>query len=238
MRIRVAASAAELAYLELKASTTAVVIDVFRATSVIATAIANGAAAIYPLIEVEEARALATRWPADEVLLVGERNALPLPGFDLGNSPLDFTAERVAAKQIVMTTSNGTRALQAAKAAGNILIASLLNIDAVAARLLKAQTEDIVIVCAGTYNQLDIPDSLTAGALIHALQAAGQEPTLNDLGLICHHYFQPQSYQQRCRDSWHGRRLIELGMERDLDTCLQMNLLDVVPRFDGVKISA
>lgn len=171
-----------------------VVIDVLRATSTIVTALANGAKAVVPMLTPDEARSLAQ--PDD--LLAGERGSLPLPGFALGNSPLEFTAERVAGKRIILTTTNGTRALLAAKGARRVLLASLLNMGAVADELKKdlarsaafkgeafpvqgdnPAREDIpgkvTFLCSGTRGRFSLEDTLCAGGIISRLLGETQE---------------------------------------------------------------
>ncbi|MCL2497345.1 MAG: 2-phosphosulfolactate phosphatase [Symbiobacteriaceae bacterium] len=239
MQLQVTASAAEAAYLDLSAAT-AVVIDVLRATTVITTAIHNGAQAIYPTVEVEEAITLAglirQQHPQAQVLLGGERGAKLIPGFDLANSPWEYTAAKVAATHIVITTSNGTRALHEAQRASAVWIGSLLNAAAVAQTL--ASCHQVTLICSGTANLLDISDCLAAGAIIHELQSAGVTPVMNDLALICQNYFQPESYQQRLYASLHGQRLIALGLDADLRYCGQLNIINTVPFYDGTKITS
>ncbi|MBT8397581.1 MAG: 2-phosphosulfolactate phosphatase [Gemmatimonadetes bacterium] len=110
---------------------TAVVIDVIRATSTLVEALANGAKAIFPTLSTEEAVKLASSLGREDTLLCGERKGLKVEGFDLGNSPAEFTAEVVGGKQLVMTTTNGTRAFAAVEAADRVLAASFLNLSAV-----------------------------------------------------------------------------------------------------------
>src|SRR5688500_9820769 len=108
-----------------------VVIDVLRATSSIVEAIGAGAKAIYPVGSIEEALRLANTLGRDQVLLCGERKCLPIEGFDLGNSPAEFTAERVGGRTLVMSTTNGTTAMALAAGASRVLIAAPLNLSAV-----------------------------------------------------------------------------------------------------------
>ena len=237
MRIDVTISAAEAASIFLQEKT-AVVIDVLRATSVITTALAHGARALYPTVLVEEAQAKAAELhqehPDAQVLLGGERHALRIPGFDLGNSPLEYTPAAVAAAHIVMTTSNGTRALHEAQRAATVFIGCLLNAAAVAAAIRLS--DEVVFICSGTADRLDISDCLAAGAIISQLRVAGLNLQLSDLAMVCEEYFQPQNYRKRIRASLHGQRLLELGLVADLDYCCQLNTLDIVPQYDGQRI--
>lgn len=148
----------------------AVVIDVLRATTVMLHALASGADAIRPCAEIEDAQALAASLPEGLVLLAGERQGEPIPGFDLGNSPGDFTAERCNGKTVVMTTTNGTRALLASLAADRILVAGFVNQKATA-EALKADGRPIHLICAGTDGQVSLEDAMLAGALADELDA-------------------------------------------------------------------
>jgi 2-phosphosulfolactate phosphatase len=153
---------------------TCVVFDVLRATSSMVTALANGAKAIIPVASIPEALGLRERDPA--VLLAGERDGLrirrDLTGsidFDLGNSPREFTRETVLDRTIVMTTTNGTRALRAALKSKAILVSSLLNLSATREHLLKNLPDHLIVICSGTFEEAALEDTLAAGALCHGL---------------------------------------------------------------------
>ena len=138
----------------------AIVIDTLRMTSVAAAAMSNGCAGLLACATVEAAREAAK---ARDALLGGERNALRIDGFDFSNSPLEYTREAIGGKRLVMTTTNGTRAIAACAPARRLLLAALVNVAAVAAVCKK---EDYVaIVCAGTAGAFTMEDALTAGAL-------------------------------------------------------------------------
>jgi len=151
-----------------------VVFDVLRATSTMVTALAHGAQAIVPVASIPEALAWRARDP--RVLLAGERNGVRIAArltggveFDLGNSPREFTAERVRGRTLVMTTTNGTRALQACRGAARVWVGSFLNLAAVAAGLHRTQPRHVLIVCSGTLEQPAFEDVLAAGALCEAI---------------------------------------------------------------------
>ncbi|MCL2548872.1 MAG: 2-phosphosulfolactate phosphatase [Symbiobacteriaceae bacterium] len=238
MRVEVAVSAAEAASFTMQGSV-AVVIDVLRATTVITTAIANGAVACYPVVEVEEAFALANEIRKNNsdlrVLLSGERGAVLIPGFDLANSPLEFTTAAVSSAHIVMTTSNGTRALVAARGAEFAYIACLRNAATVARAL--GDYPQVILICSGTADRADISDFLAAGAIITELATAGVSLELSDLAAICYAYYDPLTLNQRIRASFHGQRLLGLGLGDDLDYCCQLNVSDTLPVFDGHRIT-
>lgn len=147
-------------------SSVAVVIDVLRATSVITRALDNGAAAVAPVLSPEEGLSMADKLGRENVILGGERNADIIPGFDLGNSPQDYTPERVGGKTVVMTTTNGTLAIRNSAGARAVVIASMLNYERAANRaytLCEALACDkIVFVCSGNYGQMTIEDCFCA----------------------------------------------------------------------------
>jgi 2-phosphosulfolactate phosphatase len=152
------------------AGSVCVVFDVLRATSVVVTALANGAEGIAPVEEIAAALAWKQREPA--VLLAGERDGLRIRAaqtggvdFDLGNSPREYTPARVAGKRIVSTTTNGTRALRACDEAPTVAVAALLNLDATARWLRRTSPERVILVCAGTAEFAALEDVLAAGAL-------------------------------------------------------------------------
>jgi 2-phosphosulfolactate phosphatase len=148
----------------------AVVVDVLRATTVMVSALAAGCEAIIPCAEIDEAKVAAADLPPGTALLAGEREGLPIPGFDLGNSPGEFTTEVCRGKTLVMTTTNGTRAILASLEADRVYIASFTNLrataDEISVQFLKRDHgQSIHIVCSGTEGQISFEDSLLAGAL-------------------------------------------------------------------------
>ena len=148
---------------------TAVVIDVLRSGTSIVHALAAGAKEVIPCLEIEDALALAEQFAHDEILLGGEREGEPIEGFDLGNSPEEYSAERVAGKTIILTTTNGTRAMHHAAKADEILIASFANASAVARRLFER--EHVHVLCSGTDGKISQDDVLLAGMLAERLGA-------------------------------------------------------------------
>ena len=151
-----------------------VVLDILRATTTMMTALANGAEAVIPVSEIPEA--LAIRDDRPDVLLAGERNGLRLRAeqtggvdFDFGNSPREFLPEKVRGRTIVMTTTNGTRALRACAHAQTVLIGSFLNLRAVVNLIRQELPPRLILVCAGTHNQAALEDTLAAGALCERL---------------------------------------------------------------------
>ena len=148
----------------------AVVVDVLRATTVMIQALAAGCDSIIPCGEIDEAVEVAAALPAGTALLAGERQGLPIPGFNLGNSPADFTPDVCRDKTLVMTTTNGTRAILASLEAERVYVAAFTNLratsDEISVQFLKKDHGHTVhIICAGTEGHISLEDSLLAGAL-------------------------------------------------------------------------
>ena len=206
-------------------SSACAVIDVIRATSTIVTALAHGASGVLPVASVPDAFAAKAQDP--DALLAGERGGQALPGFDLGNSPEDFTVERVQGKRIILTTTNGTQALAACAGARAVVTASFLNLDAVATRLLQLGPP-WMIICAGCNGEFGVDDAAVAGALAEAL---GQEH-----GLISLYRSVRTELAATLLGSAAGRELLKVGLEKDVPFCARMNLFSVVPTLgaDGV----
>lgn len=218
----------------------AVVIDVLRASTTIATALAHGAAAVRPVAGIEEARELAAVLGAG-TLLGGERGGVRIPGFDLGNSPLEYTPDRVAGKTIVITTTNGTAALHACREAREILVGALVNRTAVAdeVRRLAGDSVPVHLVCAGTDGEITAEDVLAAGAILDAA-AAGSVEALDESAREAVAFFRrvaaavdvQSGLVAEFRRSPGGSNLVDLGMEADLPVAAAIDSLAVVPRLD------
>jgi 2-phosphosulfolactate phosphatase len=172
-----------LAQRDLRA-TACVVFDVLRATSTFVTALHHGAKAIIPVSEIAEAlafkKAESGKRKAETILLGGERNGVRISAngidFDLGNSPREYTPDKVRGKTIVSTTTNGTRALRACAGAKTVLAASFLNLTATAEFLRAKNLQDVLLVCAGTRENRADEDVLAAGALCEMLIRWGEPP--------------------------------------------------------------
>lgn len=154
---------------DLLLNKSAVMFDILRASSTVSTALANGCKEIIPVVEVEDAFNLAETLPEGSFLLGGERGAMKVAGFHLGNSPLEYSTDKVKDKTVILTTTNGTRAIRrAAEGSGEVLIGSILNASAVA-RELMARGQDVALVCAGTRGQFSLEDTLAAGLVLKRL---------------------------------------------------------------------
>lgn len=232
MRVDIIGTAAEVTDERVSGKQVAV-IDVFRATSVIVTALENGAREIIPVTDVQECfrlkEELTALRPNEKIVLGGERKTELIEGFDLDNSPLKYSPEAVDGATIIMSTTNGTRAVNCARgAAEKIYIAALLNADAVAEAMGKQQ-KDIVLVCSGRHDRFTVEDGLCAGMMAHYLSAHhGYEPT--DFAWWCADLYQRwqddlRGALENCR---HYRDIRDRWAE-DIEWCLGRNQIQVVP---------
>ncbi|MCA9197693.1 MAG: 2-phosphosulfolactate phosphatase [Planctomycetales bacterium] len=222
------------------AGRTVVVIDVLRATTTICTALGNGAAKIIPCLEVEETMNLAAnaRKLGQAVLLGGERNGLPLPGFDLGNSPAEYGRAMVQGKTIYFSTSNGTKAMMGCVGADHILLAGFVNFSAVARRLMNQSEVDIV--CAGTHGLISREDVLLAGAIAGRLRACHDQIECNDSASLAIDAWRSIAGDQISRDSLAdelrfshgGANLVRIGHQSDLMLAADLDRWNFVPCLD------
>ena len=210
---------------------TAVVVDVLRASSTIVAALAAGAQAIYPVVSTEEAIKLATSLGREDALLAGERRGLKVEGFDLGNSPREFTPEAVGGKRVVMSTTNGTRALVTVAGAERVLVASFLNLSAVAAAC--ADAERLAVVCAGREGRFSIDDAVCAGMLLGRLkERLGGTLEVEDAGRAALALAEAFVLDDALfEDAAAGRALAEIDMVDDLSWCVRVDVEELVPEL-------
>jgi 2-phosphosulfolactate phosphatase len=202
--------------------TVCVVFDILRATTSMITALSNGAEAIIPVEQIGEA--LEVRRQRPNVLLAGERNGLRIRAdltggveFDLGNSPREFSAEKIQGKTIVMTTTNGTRALRACASARTVLIGSFLNLRATANWLRDNKPQHLLLVCSGTYEQAAFEDILAAGAVCERVwpnYAGGIVADSAELARRIYPLMQ-SNLLDAMKQSRNGRRLLSMPALRD-----------------------
>ena len=209
------------------AGTVAVVFDVLRATSTMITALANGAAGIWPVRDIEEAWALKKKRP--EALLGGERHGDRIEGFDLGNSPLEY-GENIRGREIISTTTNGTIALRAVEHASTVLAASMLNNGAVAAHLNAQPARDILLVCAGTFSEAALEDILAAGMLISLLPGRA----LTDAAQLALALYRQEEHDlpAALRRAKNGRALMAKGREPEVDWCARASVFPLIAEMD------
>lgn len=219
--------------------TVCVVFDVLRATSSMVTALGNGAQAILPVAEIPEALALRRERP--QVLLAGERDGVRIPAnltgsipFDLGNSPREFTREKVDGKTIVMSTTNGTRALRACARARTTLIGSFLNLGATARRLAQERPTSLLLVCSGTFEQAAYEDVLGAGALSELLWPFYGQGAVADSVQMARRLYQlaKEDLLAALAQARNGHRLLSRPELRDdVAFCAQLDYLALVARL-------
>ncbi len=231
MKVNVIVSPAVVEELYFSGKTT-VVIDVLRATSTIVYALMNGAKEIIPVGSVEFAMKASSTMFGGQTLLAGERNTKMIDGFNMGNSPAEFTQEKISGKGIVLFTTNGTRAIVKSKYSANVIIASFLNINAVAEYLVQLN-ENVEIVCSGRNNQLGMDDTVCAGKLIQLLAEKTENLELNDssLAAVVLAKSQGKNLKKMMQGSDHGKILIENGFQDDIAFCAKTNITDIVPVF-------
>jgi len=217
---------------EAGAAPTGLVIDVIRATSTICQALATGYERVFCAAEVEEARAL--REALGEGVLGGERNAVRIPGFDFGNSPREY--DDPIAETLVLSTTNGTRAVvAAAQRCERVFVASLLNLSAVVEAAREAG-DDVVVVCAGVQGTLALDDAFVAGRIVELL---GWERT--DAAEAAARLVSSWSgAEEAFRASKSGRNLLENApeLEPDIPFCARESVLAVVPRLVAMRDGA
>lgn len=229
MRVDVALTPAALPPAAL-AGATALVIDVLRASTTMVTALAHGCRELLPVAEVDEARRRARGLPG--ALLAGERGGDPPAGFDLGNSPLEFTPARVTARTIVFTTSNGTRALLAARPAAAVGVAGFVNLSA-AADWALGQERDLVLVCAGELGTRSLEDETCAGLLVDRVLAIEPGAVATAEAAAAAARARPYAKDLTClaADAPHARNLTARGRGADVAACLALDTYILVPTY-------
>lgn len=210
----------------------AVVVDILRATTTIVQALAVGAEYVLPVADIDEARAVAKR-DANGALLAGERGGLAIEGFDLGNSPAEFTNGRCTGRPIIFTTTNGTRALLHARSAARILIGAFVNYSAVCGELLS-DSRDIHILCAGTEGCIALEDTVFAGSVVATL-ADREDFELNDSARIAWDAFEGHgsSLASSLELSCGGRNLAKVGLASDLPLAIRVDRYGIVAEASG-----
>ncbi len=221
---------------------TVFVIDILRATTSMCAALSHGAKAIIPVGSTEEALRLGQTIGSADVLLAGEKDCVRIPGFHLGNSPLEMTEAAVRGKTIIVATSNGTRALLACQGAAAVFPTAAVNLTLAAERAREALQADqhVLIVCAGRDGTFSLDDAYCAGQLASAI-LGGTRPrrALNDAGLASldlvrrygSRWTRPLAYSRA------GRELIRLGFSADLREAARVDAYPVLPHFHERRIT-
>lgn len=223
----------------------AIVIDVLRATTTMAAALANGAEAIQAFSDVEELQRVSHAWDSDKRVRAGERGGQKLPEFDLGNSPLDCTSDLMQGRRLFITTTNGTRALKKVQTAPIVLTAALTNRATVVRYLMEKQPETVWIVGAGWQGTFALEDTVCAGAIVQQLseqmgckfgELSGNDELVDAVTLYRHW---KDEMLELFHHASHGQRLVRLDGHADLKYCSEMDTVDVLPiqREPGVLVS-
>jgi 2-phosphosulfolactate phosphatase len=210
-----------------------VVIDILRATSSMVYGIDNGAEAIIPVALVEDCLTYMDKG----FLLAAERNGEVVEGYDFGNSPFSYTADKVAGKTVVLTTTNGTKALHLARKAHQVVIGAFLNLQALC-DWIKEQEKDVLLLCAGWKDQFNIEDTLFAGAVVHRLRNEfalydDSSVAAEDLYLLA-----KDDLRAYVGKSSHSHRMVALNIEEDVKFCLQVDLCQAIPVLEGESLVA
>ncbi len=224
----------------------AIVIDVLRATTTIATVLDAGAEAVQAFSNIEQLLQVSEQWPSDKRLRAGERGGAQVAGCDMGNSPLDCTPEKVKGRRLFISTTNGTRALQRVQEAPVVLAAALVNRQATVQYLLAHQPETIWLVGSGWEGTYSLEDTVCAGAIAYSLleqtsyseeELSGNDEVVGALSL--YHRWQNQLLEMFHQAS-HGKRLLRLDGHADLKYCAQTDVLNVLPiqQEPGVLVRA
>lgn len=211
---------------------TVLVIDVLRASTTIVAALGHGCVAVVPVADPAEARRRAAALPRGTALIAGERRGDTIPGFDVGNSPLELGGDRVRDKTVIFTTSNGTRALLVARGAAAVGVAALVNLSAAAAWAL-GQGRDVTLLCAGQRGAVSLEDQVCAGLLVdRLLQGAPQaRPTAAAEAAARLGRSYGTEVARLGQDSAWARRLSQTGRDADVVACLRLDTTTLVPVY-------
>lgn len=213
----------------------AIAVDVLRATTTMATVLASGGEAVQVFSDLEQLMHVSEQWPAERRLRAGERGGAKVAGFDMGNSPLDCTPERVQGRRLFISTTNGTRALQRVQDAPTVLASAFVNRKAVVDYVHTQQPDTVWIVGSGWEGSFSLEDTACAGAIAHSLlkqtnspmeELAGNDEVIEAIALYSQ--WQDQLLELFHQAS-HGKRLMRLNCHEDLKYCSQIDILDVVP---------
>ena len=214
----------------------AVVIDMFRATSVIVTALNNGCKEIIPYLTIEETLEHAKKFNREYYILGGERRAVKIDGFDLSNSPLEYTEAVIKNKIVLMTTTNGTRTLTKSTSAKRVLIAAMINARAVARSLFEIN-EDVVIINAGTNGNFSMDDYICGGYIINEMLKDDENLELTDIAKTANMIYEENpDIMSYVKQATHYSVMKCLELDNDINYCIKKNIIDIVPEYKDNKI--
>ena len=210
-----------------------VVIDVLRATTAICAAFDNGIKSIIPVPTLEDA----LEYKKQGYLVGAERKGQIVEGFDFGNSPYSYMKEEFKGKEVVLTTTNGTKSIAAAKDADTVVIGALVNLDAMIEWLIK-QNKNTLCLCSGGQDKFNLEDTICAGAISEALIATGNYTSIEDSSIAAKYLYisAKDNYMGYLKSSSHRRRLRNLNLNKDVKYCLTPNLSKSVPILRDGKL--
>lgn len=210
-----------------------VVIDVLRATSAICSAFHNGIKSIIPVSSIEDAR----EYKKKGYLVGAERKGQIVDGFDFGNSPYSYMKEELKGQEVVLTTTNGTKALNIAEGAETVVVGSLLNLDALC-KWLEVQDKNILCLCSGWQDKFNLEDTICAGAISEHLLGTGKFRADEDSSIAAKYLYLSawDKYIGFLKASSHRRRLKNLNLNEDIKYCLTPNQTDVIPILKDGKL--
>jgi len=217
---------------------TAVVIDILRATTTASVALFNGAREIIPTATLGDATSVKQKLDHSSVILGGERQGQKVEGFDLGNSPFEYSSKAVEKKSIVLATTNGSAALLRGSEADNCLACAFINITATL-KMVMEYNQDVAIICAGNKGGFSLEDALCGGMLIHKLVETDNSVILaNDASWVAQKIYEREraNIELAIRESDHGKDLVKLGFEQDISFCAKEDHLAVSPVWDSGRL--
>jgi 2-phosphosulfolactate phosphatase len=229
MTIDICLSPALYSFYDTDPQTTVVIVDIFRASTTICAAMDAGAGAIIPVQSIEEAEA----YKAKGLLAGAERNVARCDFADFGNSPYEYTADRVQGKEIAFTTTNGTQALKVAEDAETIIIGAFTNLKVVADYCVR-KNQNVMVLCAGWNNKVNLEDTLFGGALTEIFLSNSDFTLASDAGRIALSLWQEAKadIKSYLTNSEHIHRLMAHHLEKDIDFCLNINTSEALPIYD------
>ncbi len=213
-----------------------VVIDMFRATSVIITALSNGCKEVIPYLTIEETLEEARKFSRENYILGGERRAIKIEGFDLSNSPLEYTKNNVENKTVFLTTTNGTKTLTKSKSAQRILIGAMINAKAVANNLIKIN-EDVVIINAGTNGNFSMDDYICSGYIINEILKDDKSIELTDIARTANIIYEENvDIMSYVKQAAHYSVMKSLELDNDIEYCVKKSIVNIVPEYKNDRI--
>lgn len=214
-----------------------VVIDMFRATSVIVTALNNCCKEVRPYLTIKETLEYAKKLNREDYILGGERKAVKIDGFDLSNSPLEYTRDLVKDKSVLITTTNGTRTLTKCINAKKVLIAAMINAKAVAEKLIEFD-DDVVIINAGTNGNFSMDDYICSGYIINEMLKINKKLDLTDISKTANMIYKANpNIISYVKEANHYSVMKSLELDKDIEYCTKKSIMNIVPEYRDNSIT-